>query len=207
MTLKVSPRKILVVEDEPFMRELVCRALDDAGFETVPAGTAADAVKLFRLNDPDAAIVDIDLGAGPNGAMLATRLRRDSADLPLIFLTIRADPRAVDGPQIPDDAHFLNKRSLADVDELIRVVDMAMRVSTTKATRHDRSSANPLRDLTKAQIDVLRLISEGMSNEQIASARGTTLRATELLVSRTLTRVGIDANSGNRRVLAARKFA
>jgi DNA-binding NarL/FixJ family response regulator len=207
MTQKVSPRKILVVEDEPFMRELVCRALDDAGFETVPAGTAADAIKLFRLNDPDAAIVDIELGAGPNGVMLAIRLRRDAAYLPLIFLTIRADPRAVDGPQIPDDAHFLNKRNVADIDELIRVVDLAMRGDSGPAIRHDQSESNPLKDLTKAQVDVLRLVAEGMSNEQIATARGTTLRATELLVSRTLTRVGIDANSGNRRVLAARKFA
>jgi DNA-binding NarL/FixJ family response regulator len=173
---------------------------------TVPAGTATDAIKLFHLNDPDAAIIDIDLGAGPNGVMLARRLRRENSSVPLIFLTIRVDPRGVEGPEIPEDAHYLNKRSLADVEELIRVVDSALRGSSDHVTRHDKSASNPLSDLTKAQVDVLRLISKGMSNEQIAVERGTSLRATELLVSRTLSRVGIDSESGNRRVLAARKF-
>ncbi|NBX23166.1 MAG: DNA-binding response regulator [Microbacteriaceae bacterium] len=207
MNPTTSPRKILVVEDEPFMRELVCRALDDASFVTIPAGTATDAVKLFRLNDPDGAIVDIDLGAGPNGVMLATRLRRDVATLPLIFLTIKEDPRTVDGPSIPDDAHFLNKKRLSDVDALISVVDDAMRGTPGVVTRHDRTGANPLLTLTQDQVDVLRLIAEGLSNQQIADERGTTLRAAELLVSRTLGRVGIDEKSGNRRVLAARAFS
>jgi DNA-binding NarL/FixJ family response regulator len=200
-------RKVLVVDDETFMRELICRVLDDEGFLTIPAGTATDAVKLFGLNDPDAAIVDINLGAGPNGVMLATRLRREAPALPLVFLTVRVDPRAVEGPGIPDDAHFLTKSNLADVSELIAVVDDALRGTDGHVTRHDRSPANPLAGLTAVQVDVLRLIADGLTNEQIASARGTTLRAAELLISRTLARAGISADKGNRRVLAARKFA
>lgn len=202
----MSERKILVVEDEPFLRELVCRALDDVGFVTIPAGTATDAVKLFRLNDPDGAIIDIDLGAGPNGAVLASRLRREVPTLPLIFLTVRVDARAVDGPRLPSDAHFLNKQTLSDVKELLDVVDVALRGTPSRITRHDKAASNPLAKLTAAQLDVLRMISEGYTNDQIATARGTTLRAAELLVSKTLNRVGIDANRGNRRVLAARAF-
>jgi DNA-binding NarL/FixJ family response regulator len=200
-------RKILVVEDQPFFRELVCHALDDAGFVTVPAGTASDAAKLFRLNDPDGAIIDIDLGAGPNGVALANRLRREVPTLPLVFLTVRRDPRAVGGPHIPSDAHFLNKQALSDINELLEVVDLALRGTSGKLMRHDKSASNPLAVLTSAQIDVLRLISEGYTNEQIATARGTSLRAAELLVSKTLTKVGIDNGVGNRRVLAARAFA
>lgn len=199
-------RKILVVEDEPFLRELVCRALDDAGFVTVPAGTAADAVKLFRLNDPDAALVDIELGAGPNGIMLATRLRRDVPELPLVFLTVRADPRAAGGPQIPPDAHFVQKKGLKDVNDLIAVMDGAMRGARSETTRHDKSDLNPLRSLTTKQIETLRLIGEGLTNEQIASVRGITLRAAEVMVSKTLKLVGIDETAGNRRVLATRKL-
>jgi DNA-binding NarL/FixJ family response regulator len=206
MNPALSPRKILVVEDEPFLRELVCRALDEAGFVSVPAGTASDAAKLFRLNDPDGAVIDIDLGAGPNGAVLASRLRREEPTLPLIFLTVRSDPRGVDGPDIPSDAHFLNKQTLTDVKELLDVVDIALRGTSGKITRHDKTTSNPLAVLTPAQVEVLRMISEGYTNEQIAVARGTTLRAAELLVSKTLSRVGIDATRGNRRVLAARAF-
>ncbi len=189
------------------MRELLCSALDDAGYVTVPAGTATDAAKLFRLNDPDGALIDIDLGAGPNGLMLASRLRRDVPHLPLVFLTVRTDPRAADGPGIPDNAHFLIKSALKDVDELLSTVDEAMRGAKATVRRHDKSSLNSLADLTRAQIEVLRLIAEGLTNEQIAASRGTTLRAAELLVSKTLKRVGIASQTGNRRVLAARALS
>jgi DNA-binding NarL/FixJ family response regulator len=196
----------LVVEDEPLMRELLCKALDDAGFITVPAGTAADGAKLFRLNDPDGAIIDIDLGAGPNGLALATRLRRDAPTLPLVFLTVAIDPRAVSGSPLPENAHFVVKTGLRDFEELVSIVDEAMRGVVGRVTRHDKTGRNPLATLTQAQIDALRLISEGYSNEQIAQKRGTTLRAAEQLVSKTLARLGINQESGNRRVLASRAF-
>ena len=202
-----ATRKILVVEDEPFLRELVCKALDEAGFITVPAGTAADAAKLFRLSDPDGAVIDLDLGPGPNGLILAARLSRDVPGIPIIFLTVWSDPRSVEGPQIPVSAHFVNKRGLRDIDEFVAIVDRALRGNGTAPTRHDKTNLNKLLDLTQAQIDVLRLISEGFTNEQIAQARGTSLRAAELLIGKTLKRIGVDELAGNRRVLAARKFS
>lgn len=202
-----ATRKILVVEDEPFLRELVCKALDEAGFITVPAGTAADAAKLFRLSDPDGAVIDLDLGTGPNGLILAARLSRDVPGIPIIFLTVWSDPRSVEGPQIPVSAHFVNKRGLRDIDEFVAIVDRALRGNGTAPTRHDKTNLNKLLDLTQAQIDVLRLISEGFTNEQIAQARGTSLRAAELLIGKTLKRIGVDELAGNRRVLAARKFS
>lgn len=188
------------------MREMLCRTLDDAGIMTIPAGTASDAAKLFRLNDPDGALIDIDLGAGPNGLMLAARLRRDAPALPLVFLTVRTDPRAISGPPIPANAHFVQKKGIRDIDDLVAVIDNAMRGATAHLTRHDKTELNPLASLTQAQLDVLRLIAEGFTNEQIAATRGTTLRATELLVKKTLLKVGIDGQAGNRRVLAARQF-
>jgi DNA-binding NarL/FixJ family response regulator len=85
-------------------------------------------------------------------------------------------------------------------------MDGAMRGARSETTRHDKSDLNPLRSLTTKQIETLRLIGEGLTNEQIASVRGITLRAAEVMVSKTLKLVGIDETAGNRRVLATRKL-
>jgi len=203
--VSMPPRSVLVVDDEPLMLELICRSLDEAGFLALPTKNASEALKLFRTNNPDVAVIDVNLGAGPNGVMLASSFRREDPYVPIVLLTVKVDPRAVDGPVLPSDVHFLNKASLSDVHEFLRVVDAAAR-GQGGVTRHDRTSKNPLKGLSNAQVEVLRLIADGLTNEQIAKARGTSLRAAELLVSRTFTRVGIDSGSGNRRVLAARKL-
>lgn len=197
-------RVILVVEDEPLFRELVCRALDDAGYTSVPAGTADDALKLFRLNDPDGAVIDIDLGGGPNGVVLSARLRRDVPHLPIVFLTALSDPRSVDGPAIPPDARFLRKSLVSDVREFQRVLDETLR-GLPSMTRHDRHASNPLAVLSPKQMEALRFIAQGLTNEQIAEVRGTSLRAAEMLVQSTMKKLGLaDDGLGNRRVKAAR---
>lgn len=202
-----SSRVILVVEDEPLFRELVCAALDNAGFTSVPAGTATDAVKLSHLNDPDGAIIDIDLGGGPNGLVLAARLRKEMPHLALVFLTAFTDPRSVLGPAIPEDARFVQKSLVKDVSHLNAVMDEAMR-GLPIVTRHLTDATNPLAVLTNKQVDVLRMMAEGLTNEQIAEVRGTTVRAVEMLVRNLFRRVGPDeGGSGKRRALASRLLA
>jgi DNA-binding NarL/FixJ family response regulator len=199
-------RKILIVEDEPFLREMLCKALDSAGFHTFPASTAIEASRIFSMKDPDGALIDIDLGNQPNGVVLAARFRRSAPNFPIVFLTGLTDPRVVEGPGIPSNSDYVVKTKLNNVDQLVAILDGSLRGASKTAIRHDQSDLNPLAVLTSAQVNVLRLIAEGLSNEQIAETRGTTLRATEVLVSKTLTRLGIDKGTGNRRVQASRVF-
>ncbi len=63
----MSKRFVVVVEDEPFLRSLISDALTNAGFEVEAFGNAADAMRRLSKRDPDAAILDIDLGSGPTG--------------------------------------------------------------------------------------------------------------------------------------------
>lgn len=207
MVVSKSARTILVVEDEPLFRELVCLALENAGYTTISAETAMDAVKLSRLNDPDGAIIDIDLGDGPNGLALVARLRKEMPHLALVILTAFTDPRSVAGPGIPEDARFVQKTLVKDVSHLNAVLDEAMRGLPT-VTRHTTDAVNPLAHLTNKQVDVLRLMADGLTNEQIADVRGTTVRAVEMLVQNLFRRVGLnDVGSRNRRILASQLLA
>jgi two-component system, OmpR family, response regulator len=83
-----SAARILLVEDDDSLRELLRASLQREGWEVLAVGDAKageDAVDRFS---PDVAILDIRLGEGPDGLTLAKRIRQRT-DLPFLFLTDR----------------------------------------------------------------------------------------------------------------------
>lgn len=84
--------KILIVEDEPEIRDLLAFTLSREGYDTVEAETAETAIQLLDSKIPDLAIVDWML-PGMDGVDFAKRLRRDevTAELPIIMLTARGE--------------------------------------------------------------------------------------------------------------------
>lgn len=202
-------RSVLIVEDEALLRDLMAAALESRGFTVDTAATAADAKRAFRRADPDCVIVDIDLGAGPNGFDLAEVLVRLVPHLPVVFLTNLPDPRFADRDPdgLPSGVAYLRKSALSDVDSLVEALDAALRGSVGAEHRHDRDRGRPLAGLTRKQLAVLRLLASGMSNAQIAQERGTTIKAVEDTVHRIAVALGIDPSiQGNLRVAAARHF-
>jgi two-component system, OmpR family, response regulator len=85
--MRASPARVLVVEDEPAIRDSVCTALAEAGYLVSGQADGLRLREIAGLFRPDLAIVDIML-PGPDGLSLARQLRtRD--DLPVLFLTAR----------------------------------------------------------------------------------------------------------------------
>ena len=84
--------KILVVEDEPEIRELLRFSLKRADYDVIEAESAEAAVSLLTDKKPDAAVVDWML-PGMSGVALAKRLRKDdfTSDIPLLMLTARSE--------------------------------------------------------------------------------------------------------------------
>jgi len=88
----MTSQTVLLVEDEPEIREMLTFALNRAGFNTLGAGSAEEALQL--LDGPMPAVIVIDwMLPGASGIDLARRLRRDElfADLPMIMLTARGE--------------------------------------------------------------------------------------------------------------------
>jgi PAS domain S-box-containing protein len=86
--LPASIRSILVVEDDVDVRQSVHRQLKALGHEAISAGTAAEAVALFRgPAPPDLLLTDVELAIGMNGIDLAVALRATSPDLPVVFMS------------------------------------------------------------------------------------------------------------------------
>src|SRR4051812_7821569 len=83
---------ILVVEDEPAIQELIAISLERAGYQSIRAPDAEQAIELVRDELPDMVLLDWML-PGMSGIEFARRLRGDrrTQDVPIILLTARAD--------------------------------------------------------------------------------------------------------------------
>ena len=86
------PPYILVVEDEPDIRELLDFSISRSGFSVIEAETAEDALKVLDRGTPELIIIDWML-PGMDGIDLAKQLRSDelTKDLPIIMLTARGE--------------------------------------------------------------------------------------------------------------------
>ena len=202
-------RHVVVVENEPLMRDLIGKTLEGAGFRVTTAANAADARRMHQAIDPDAMVIDIELGPGPDGFDLAAAVTAESPELAVVFLTNLPDPRLVgkDTKSIPKNAAYLRKSNLVDANELIDALNTVLKNEPIERYRHDLDAARPLAALSAKQLEVLKQISEGLSNQQIADARQTSVRAVEGIVSRIFTALNIDVqDEGNSRVDAAKKY-
>ncbi|SHM07277.1 two-component system, OmpR family, alkaline phosphatase synthesis response regulator PhoP [Caldanaerovirga acetigignens] len=82
--------KILVVDDEPFIVELVKFNLESAGYEVITASDGHEALKLIEKEHPDLIILDIML-PGIDGMEIcrALRFKMQTKDIPVILLTAK----------------------------------------------------------------------------------------------------------------------
>ena len=205
----MSKRLVVVVEDEPFLRSLISNALEVEGFEVASAGSAAEARAIFKKRDPDAAILDIDLGPGPTGLDIGEALLVQSPGTAVVYLTMLSDPRVVNPKSglVNPNAAYLNKRRLTNTEELIEALEAVLHDQDISEYRHDLAADSPLRKLSSGQLQVLQFVAKGMTNQQIADLRKRSLSATEALISRTFASLGIDlGRDANARILAVREF-
>lgn len=79
--------KLLVVEDEFLIQELLVEQFEEGGFEVVIASTAKDAMALLEKDEYRALVTDINLLSNLTGWDVARHARRLNAELPVIYMT------------------------------------------------------------------------------------------------------------------------
>lgn len=207
---RVFTRSVVVVEDDAFLRSLLADSLEKSGFDVSTAASASDAKRIIRVVDPDAVVLDIDLGPGPNGFDIADNLRKAAKDVAIVFLTSLPDPRFAgrDKKAVYKNSAYLNKHLLSDTSTLIDALESVLTERGVKGYRHHELEDRPLVNLSRTQIQVLQLLAEGKTNQQIADLRKRSLAATESAITRTLEALGVDAQAEqNVRVAAAMRYA
>ncbi len=210
--------RVIVGEDQPFVREGIVRVLEDGGFEV--AGTAADARDLVRMADayhPDVIITDIQMPPdhADDGlrAALAARAARPAVGV-LVLSQFLEDSYAfalvADGAQ---GVGYLLKEKVGDLrvftDAVRRVAEGGSVLDPDVVARlvGRKRKASPLDDLTPREGQVLALIAEGRSNVGIAHELVVTVAAVERHVTSIFGKLGLhQSTEEHRRVLAVLKY-
>jgi CheY-like chemotaxis protein len=85
---------VLLVDDEPAIRHMLTRWLQDWGYATKHAGSAAQALEMMRAEEASLVLCDIKM-PGEDGLWLAERLHTHWPHIPIIMVTALEDPETV----------------------------------------------------------------------------------------------------------------
>ena len=101
---------VLLVEDEDAVREVVLRILTRAGYRVREVGSPIEALRIFATGAEhfDVLLTDIVM-PGMSGTQLASRLREDRPELPVLFMSGYTTGPAPGGHELPSDGSLLHK--------------------------------------------------------------------------------------------------
>ena len=122
--MSTSQPYVLVVEDEPSIREMIASALDRAGMKSILAANAQEALVAISDHRPDIILMDWMM-PGVSGIELTRRLRRESftEDIPIIMLTARVtEDDKVAGLEAGTDDYVIKPFSPRELLARIRAV-------------------------------------------------------------------------------------
>ncbi len=91
MSVSTATARVLVVDDEDAILDMVSSALRFAGYEVSSEQAGFDALRAIKAAVPDLIVLDVNL-PDVDGFEICRRMRRDGIDTPVIFLTARDDP-------------------------------------------------------------------------------------------------------------------
>ena len=117
-----SDIKVLVVDDEPNIVELLTVSLKFQGFDVRTARSGTEALRIAREFNPDAYILDVMM-PGMDGFELLTKLRSEGLDGPVLYLTAKdAVENRIHGLTIGADDYVTKPFSLEEVITRLRVI-------------------------------------------------------------------------------------
>lgn len=174
--------KVLVVDDEPNIVELLTVSLKFQNFEVYSANSGNEALRIAREVSPDAYILDVMM-PGMDGFELLGKLRQEGLDGPVLYLTAKdgVDQR-IHGLTIGADDYVTKPFSLEEVITRLRVIMRrggAAEESTNDATMsyadltlnddtHEVTKAGELIELSPTEFNLLRYL---MQNKEVVLSK------------------------------------
>ena len=137
-------KKILVIDDEEWLREMIHLALQQQGFEVIEAANGADGIEMARKELPDLILCDINMGK-VDGYLTLSSLRNEAptAAIPFILMTGLADNAGMrHGMELGADDYLPKPFT---TDGLYAAVDARLKKAQTMRDEAERKLAH-LRD-------------------------------------------------------------
>jgi two-component system OmpR family response regulator len=172
VTVEAPPARVLVVDDEPNIAELLSAALTFEGYQVGVAATGTEALDLVRTFRPNLVMLDVML-PDFDGNEVCRRLRQSGEQVPIVFLTARDTTQdKVEGLSLGDDyvtkpfsveelmarvgAILRRAREVAAADtSIMRFADLTMHIDTHEVWREEHAI-----ELTATEFNLLRYLLE-----------------------------------------------
>ena len=176
-------RRVLLVEDDALTLTLLESVIRTFGFHTYSAASGTEAKVALTSFDPDLAILDIDLGPGPTGLDFAKMMSKTHPHVAVLFLSRLPYEDAAGNMDsaLLGDIGYLNKLNLHDVEIVRSAIEECLRPALQATIR---PVFIPGRGLTRMQHSLLLDIAGGLTNREIATKDGKSLRAIERIAER-----------------------
>ena len=200
------PVRIVIVDDQQVVRDGFASLLETQPDFTV-VGTASDGVEgvqICRERRPDVVVMDVRM-PGMDGIEATSQLIGSGADGPriLILTTFDLDEYVYDALRAGASGFLLKDVTAERLFDAVRVIaagDALLAPAITRRLisefahlRHtpDAPSTRALAALTRRETEVLRLVAEGLSNQEIAARLVVTEETVKTHVSRVLSKLGL----------------
>jgi two-component system OmpR family response regulator len=140
--------RILVADDDPHIREVICFALEKAGMATAAVSDGAAALREFERRTPELVVLDVGMPM-MDGLEVCRQIRR-SSDVPILFLSARDEEiDRILGLEMGGDDYvtkpFSPRELVARVNVILRRARTAPPAQPVEPLMHGRLSLDPAR--------------------------------------------------------------
>lgn len=172
----LSPINVLVCDNESLFREILVYALDKEPMINIVGAAASglEAVELSKETTPDVVLMDIELGEGPNGIVVASDIKEAFPDTGIVVLSAHRDKEFLSSflENGTSGWSFLLKQSIANIKSLARAIESAAagQVTMDPSVMNDLfpRQRSVLERLTHNQMEALMFISSGYADAAIS---------------------------------------
>lgn len=213
------PLRVAVADDAVLLREGIGQILRAGGIEVVASvDTAEQALDVLAADDGgiDAVVLDIKMPPthSDEGLRALESLRASGSAVGVLLLSMYTTAAyAIRAMSAGSGTGYLLKDRVADADTLVNAVrtvaagGSVVDPEVVQLLVSARSSEAAVESLSSREVDVLRLMAEGLSNAGIASALHVSLRTVESHIGHIMNKLDIEETTeGHRRVLAVLRF-
>jgi len=186
---------VVVADDDRLTALTLADSLSRYGLKALATvHTARDAIAACLQLKPDVLLVDLDFGPGPTGVDAALAVRRSLPTVGVVIVTAYEDPRLL-APGLPDapaGALYLVKQQVANPQQVAAAARLSRETALNPPKKIDQKNRV---SLTDSQIELLRLVATGLSNQAIAETLHLTPETVKKAITRLAKRVRVDHSS------------
>ncbi|MCM2502236.1 response regulator transcription factor [Aureimonas altamirensis] len=189
--------KILIVDDHMVVRDGVRRLIAPLQPEAVAeAETPRDALDAFRRMRPDIVVLDINLRGG-SGLEVLRRLHADDAKARIVVFSMYSDLVYATSARREGALAYVSKS--APSDELLTAIRRALRgepyVDCVTAATQESAAINVAARLSTRELEILHMLGEGQSLNDIASGLGVAYKTIANSSTRIKEKLGLERTS------------